>query len=129
MNVFKTIAFHVMRKCKHNHFLCNHVPLAWTDIKGQHVPQVFHLPSSVAISIERSHNGCILNNCFIFKHLYGHTSIRTVFIYCVHISMDVHGYVCMSVCCCSHLSDEADVDFNMISMDEVISTGVKETWV
>ena len=57
------------------------------------------------------------------------------FLFTVYTYLRMRGYVCMSVCCCSRPSDEANVDFNMISMDkvismdEVISMGVKETWV
>ena len=51
------------------------------------------------------------------------------FIFTVYTYLRMCGYVCMCVCCCSRPSDEADVDFNVISMDEVISMGVKETWV
>ena len=57
------------------------------------------------------------------------------FLFTVYTYLRMRRYVCMSVCCCSCPSDEADVDFNVISMDEfismdeVISTGVKETWV
>ena len=51
------------------------------------------------------------------------------FIFTVYTYLWMCRYVCVSVCCCSCPSDEADVDFNVISMDEVISMGVKEMWV